>query len=323
MKKLKKLVVVLLSLALTIAAPLSTYEAAAAVQAPGINARITENNILKLLNKYDPDGAYIMKKQKAAGDNILSWFSDRRIIDSLNTAVHEETHGCSFRGGFRGYAYYVGKKKAVNVSFTTVYESKKMASSIPKNLRTFRYNTYVAKPSANLSSNVRGAYGLLNEFMAYRMGMNNSISLYSYYADQNAGWDAWEVFIQDCENGRMAYAEFKYYTLHYLYYAKKHYPQVYKGIVKNKQFCRAYRKMESSYRQLIAAYGKDLKKLQKLMKSKGHTLEIQNDMVWFNESGKSGRVGTGRFTADYNRLLKELKKTKYTAVHKKLVGNGK
>ena len=323
MKKSKKLIVVLLAFILMAAAPQSAYEAAAAVRAPGINARITESSILKLLNQYDSDGAYIMKKQKAAGDRILSWFSGRRIIDSLNTAVHEETHGYSFHAGSRGYAYYVGKKKTVNVPFTTVYQSKKMASSIPKNLRTFRYNTYVAKPSANLSSNVRGAYGLLNEFMAYRMGMNNAVSLYSYYAGQNADWDAWEVFIQDCENGRMAYAEFKYYILHYLYYAKKHYPQVYQGIVKNKQFCRAYRKMESSYRQLITAYGKDLKNLEKLMKNSGHTLEIQNDMVWFYESGKNGGVGAGRFTEDYHKLMKELKKTKYTAVHKKLVNNGK
>lgn len=33
----------------------------------------------------------------------------------------------------------------------------------------------------------------------------------------------------DCENERQAYAELKYYILHYLYYAKKHYQDIYKG----------------------------------------------------------------------------------------------
>ncbi len=324
MKHLKKLIIGLLAAVLTAAAPISTYEAAAAAKAPGLNARITEKNIMKILDRYDSDGAYILKKQKAAGDNILIWFSgSRRIIDSIDTAVHEETHGYSFRTGGRGYAYYVGKKKSVNVAFTPVYQSRKMAASIPRNLRMARYNLYVANPSQNLSSNIHGVYGLLNEFMAYRMGMNNTTSLYSYYAAQNADWNAWQVFVRDGENGKMAYAEFKYYTLHYLYYAKKHYPKVYKDIIRNRQFCRAYRKMESSYRQLISTYEKELKKLQKLQTRKGNRLEITKDALWFYESGGSGGTGIGRFTADYNKLLKELKKSRYTSIHKKLVNNGK
>lgn len=301
----------------------STSVEAAAAQVPGLNARITESNVMKILNQYDPDGAYIMKKQKAAGDNILSWFSGGKIIDDIGVAVHEETHRYSFQKAPSGFAYYVGKKKTINVSFTTVYQSKEMASSIPKDLRTFRYNLYVAHPTGTLSSNIHGAYGMLNEFMAYRMSMNNAVSLYSYYADKNADWDTWSIFVNDCENGKMAYAEFKYYTLHYLYYAKKHHPQVYKGIVKNKQFCRAYRTMESSYRNLIGAYEKELQKLQTLMEGKGHALKIENDTIWLYKSGENGGTGTSRFTADYNKLQKELKKAKYTAIHKQLVNNGK
>ena len=52
----------------------------------------------------------------------------------------------------------------------------------------------------------------------------------------------------------MAYAEFKYYILNYLYYAKKHHPDVYKGIVNNKEFCKAYKTLESSYAKLIKEY---------------------------------------------------------------------
>ena len=251
-----------------ISLPVSSFEVSAASKIPGFKAKVTEKNILKILNKYDKDGAYVMKKQINKGDNILWWFSNARIIDGMNTAVHEETHGYSHSYGTYSFsgtttAYFVGNKKTVYVPHTTVYQSKEMANSIPKRLRTFRYNTYVAKPSAYLSSNVDGAYGLMNEFMAYRMGMSTTIALFPYYKAKKAGWDEWQVFINNCENDRLAYAEFKYYILNYLYYAKKHHPDVYNGIVNNKEFCKAYRTLESSYVKLIKEYEKDLKKIKK------------------------------------------------------------
>lgn len=320
--------------------PATAQPVMAAAKMPGLDAKITKENVQKILNKYDPDGAYIIKKQLAAGDKILQWFGGgNRIIDDMDTAIHEETHGYHYRYAKKGkYAFFVGKKKTVYVGNTKVYPSKKMASSIPKRLRTFRYPTYVAKPIKNLGSNVEGAYGLLNEFMAYRSGMNNTISLYPYYASQNADWDEWQIFVMDCENDRLAYAEFKYYILHYLHYAKKHYPNVYKGIVGNKQFCKAYRRLENSYVKLINAYGKDLVKLQQFFAKKGCHMEITDDSVMVSMKsdndyqqyeGEDGEIisgssyGIGRYTADYKKLQKELQKKRYKTIHKKLVKNGK
>lgn len=293
-------------------------EVHAASSAPKLNAKITKNNVMKVLNQYDRDGAYILKKQAAVGDNILRWFSGGRIIDNIDAAVHEETHGYHYyyaKGG--KMAYFIGKQKTVYVPYTKVYHTKKMAGSIPKNLRTFRYNTYVAKPIANLASNVNGAYGLMNEFMAYRAGMNTAVSMYSYLADKKANWDTWTVFISNCENDRLAYAEFKYYILHYLYYAKKHYPQVYKGIMNNKQFRTAYKRLESSYAGLIRTYEQDLKKLQKLFVKKGCRIEIKNDTVWMYRNG-SGR-GVSRYTSDYKKLQREINKSRYKSIHSRLV----
>ena len=170
MKQIKKTLIILFALILTLTAPFSSYEAAAAQKEPALNAKVTAQNIQALLKKYDPDGACIMQKQIAKGDDICVWFSGQdRIIDSIDTAVHEETHGYSFyyAKNYNQTAYFVGNKKTVHVTHTKVYRSKTMAGSIPKNLRTFRYNIYVAKPRANLASDVQGAYGLLNEFMAY------------------------------------------------------------------------------------------------------------------------------------------------------------
>lgn len=79
--------------------------------------------------------------------------------------------------------------------------------------------------------------------------------------DKNAGWDAWKGFINSCENDRLAYAEFKYYMLHYLSYAKQRHPEAYQGIIGNREFCKAYSQAESSFVKLISAYEKDLKKI--------------------------------------------------------------
>lgn len=303
--------------------PISARPTWAASGAPGINAKITKSNVQKLLGKYDPDGAYIIKKQLTAGGDIMNWFSDgKRIIDRIDTAVHEETHGYSYSyAKASALAYFVGKKKTIYVSHTKVYPSKKMAASIPKSLRTFRYDTYIGNPSPNLSSNINGAYGLLNEFMAYRAGMNTTLSLYSYLTDKKADWSAWQRFVTGCENNRLAFGEFKYYILHYLYYAKKHNPQVYNGIIKNKEFCKAYRLMEHSYRKLITAYEKDLKKMKAALEKKGYKVRISDGEIMVY----SGRKGTGvrRFSADYKKLYKEVKKSRYGSIHKKLVRNGK
>ena len=314
MKRIKNLLAGFLVLTLAIVSPAASFEANAA-KMPGMNAPATERNVLKILNKYDKDGAYIMKKQMAAGDDILAWFTEGRMIDRISIAVHEETHAYSIRGMYETH-YFVNRKKTVPVRHTQVYPTKNMANTIPGRLRTFRYDTYVAKPIPNLASNVQGIYGLMNEFMAYRMSMNNTVRLYLYYEEKNAGWDQWRTYINFCENGRMAYAEFKYYILHYLYYAKQHYPEIYRGILANKPLRQAYREIEKDYARLNAKYEKNFRKLKEYFAKKGYRMEVSDESVLV---GKNGRMaGMGRFTGDYKKLVKEMKKSKYLQMHQKL-----
>lgn len=316
MERIRRILAGWLIFTLMLLAPAAAQDISAA-KIPGFGAKVTEQNVLKILNRYDKDGAYIVKKQMAAGDDILEWFTTGRMIDGISIAVHEETHAYSIRR-LDETNYFVGNKTTIPVRHTAIYQTRKMAKSIPKRLRTFRYPTYVSKPIANMASNIQGAYGLMNEFMAYRMSMNNTVCLYPYYVDKDADWDKWKVYINLCENGRLAYAEFKYYILHYLYYAKNHYPKVYQGIVKNKPFCRVYRTIEKSYARLNEKYEKDLKKLKGIFLNKGYQMTVTDAGIEL----RIGRsiMGIGRFTADYKKLVKEMKKGKYQAVHKKLVG---
>lgn len=299
-----------------------TTKADAAKGIPGFHAQISEKNILKILDRYDKDGAYILRNQIQEGDNILTWFSGaNRIIDRIDTAIHEETHGYSYHKDiFDVSSYFIGHGETVDVSHTEIYHTIEMADTIPEDLRTHRYDTYVAKPRENLGSNVRGAYGLLNEFMAYRMGMSTTISLFDYYVDKEAEWEEWQVFIQNCESDKLAYAEFKYYILHYLSFAKEHHPQVYQGIIQNKEFCRAYQKLESSFESLLVTYIKDLKEIQKYFAMRGQKIEIKKDFIWFIQKDGT-KTGIGRFN-DSLKLKQELKKNTYQSIHKELVANG-
>ena len=61
---------------------------------PKYDAALTEDNVMAILDACDPDGALMMRQGIRTGDNILVWWFDgETIIDSLDTAVHEECHG--------------------------------------------------------------------------------------------------------------------------------------------------------------------------------------------------------------------------------------
>ena len=61
-----------------------------------------------------------------------------------------------------------------------------------------------------------GIYGLMDEFNAYHWGMNTNVALYKYYKRFGLESDVWDTFVDIGLNGKQAYAEFKYYILHYL-----------------------------------------------------------------------------------------------------------
>ncbi len=289
---------------------------AEAADMPGLNMKLTEANIQKVLKKYDKkNGYYILKKEISAGENI-SFYCYGSFIDCIDTLVHEETHAYSMDYmKNRKYAYFVGNQNTVYVGLTSVFNTKKMASSVPERLRTMRYSTYVGNPSSNLAANSQGAYGLLNEFMAYRAGLNTMVNLYPYLVSQKASPSVWITYLNECENDMLAYAEFKYYILQYLYYGKNHKTSVYNGIVKNTAFCKAYKKVESSYAKLIKDYGNILTKLRKELKSQGYTMTVTDDKILI-----SGR-GIMRYYNDYKNLVSQMGKSRYKKIHNKLLKN--
>ena len=313
-ERFRRLGILLLAMLLLLAEP-----AAAAV--PGPNASITADHMLKLAKKYDKSAFTLLKSFKNHGRSLLQWAGGRsRLTEVMDVTTHETCHSYMF-GTRVGTNYYVANGKTIRVVHSKVYRSKKMAKSIPAALRTFRYKTYVAKPIANLASDVSGIYGLMNEFIAYFWGMHVSNSMIPYYEKYCTNFNALRDYLLNCENNKMAYSEFRYYMLHYMYYAKKHYPDVYRGVLRNTKFRKVYKMMEKKYTAQIRKYEKELGRLKTLLKTKGYTFIYTDDniLVYYGDSYYP-EFGLGRFTSDYQKLITACEKPKYKKIEKKLKG---
>ena len=281
----------------------------------------SDEHIQQLLGEYDPDGAFLVEYGLAQGDDISAFYEDyERTVDVIGTVVHEEFH--EYSKTTDGYErLYMGEESSLDVPYTEVYHTKKMSGSVPDQCQTLRFDTYISEPSSGLAANEYGAYGLLNEFCAYSWGMNNTICMRPYYETFSDSVDTWRTWISLGASDRMAYAEFKYYILHYLQYAKKHYPQVYEGIMANEAFKTVYTQTEARFADAIAEYEKELHSMGKKLSHIGTTVTLQGEGRiqidrWFEDFGDSIDL----LYDEYAVLLEELQKPKYVKLHEALTG---
>lgn len=214
---------------------------------------LTRESILALLDAIDPDGAYIVRN--SSDSLLMAWFSSAATIgeglDRLSTAVHEQCH--SFCEAPSGLCYsniqskyicayvqiYTGDGQSVRVPTTDVFPSSEMVDTVPESLKTFRFANYIDGDPA-MASIQYGVYGMLDEFTAYCWGNQDDIlqkDFRSAIGRQKTSYS----------NSFLAYAEFRYYILHYMLYARKHYPDVYADILDNALFRQAFSTVDSKF----------------------------------------------------------------------------
>ena len=292
-----------------------------AAGAPDITSVQSRENALALMNAYDKDGSYLAKST-LSGDNfynaLLLFYINGgdRAIDTLDTIEHESFHefaiptytdGKGYPGGER---IYVGSKKSINVPITKVFRTVELADTIPARCRSTHYHysggdrfkTYILDESGVMLTDWDGVYGLLNEFGGYCWGMNSTVSMYKYRDKYEDTFETWSSFITDGENNRLAYAEFKYFILHYLRYAKEHEPKVYKQILANARFCKAYRMIDERFAKEIKEYETQLDSVLKKLKTAGHPYSTKKLVL----------------RKQYNVMIKEIKKAGYQEIQKKI-----
>lgn len=248
--------------------------------APDKNAPVTAQNLLALLKAYDPDGAWILEKSAEIGfSDPLFWLFGAETIGEteteLGSAVHEECHiyahsllngGGRFKKYYNGESttmwggsenIYIGNGEYITISFTDVFDSKEMADVIPEKFRSVRFETYIGSFAMSLlGSRQYGVYGLLDEFAAYCWGFNNEVVMKEYFDPENSGGEKQigSTTVWSESDGYLPWAEFRYYILSYMLYAKEHYPDVYEGLLSNTDFRKAFTTIDNIFGGLVSEY---------------------------------------------------------------------
>ncbi len=292
----------------------------------------------QLLKKYDPNGYQIVKAyydtpasfrvgktSVSLGGNIdfvvfLHGSSDADIAKDLNTVVHEVCHLYTQRLAYkklkesphlynrnkRYSLFFIDTKQAVLVTQTKTFPSKEIAQIIPKELRTFRFATYVSPSQKSQGTQLEGVYGLLDELNAYYQGLKNSLNLYEYYTKETKQAPSdWFNFFTELDATYYAYTEFKFYILKYMIWAKKRHPMVYRSILNNQPFREAYNAIDQGFAQAIEDYFTLRKKILEQLKKKGHKVRETDRYTFINNRGR------GNFRKPYNLLKTELAKPEY------------
>ena len=280
--------------------------AAEKLNVPAFSEQPTRENVLALLDAYDPDGAFIIRETDGGMfmDFTFWLLGSRNLTDNIETAVHEQCHIMSHSKA-RTDDYYVGAFYSVSVSYTEYFNSKEMIPLIPDNLKTSRYDIYIAAPDAPDAS-TKGIYGLLNEFMAYSWGLNNTICLFDYYRDYGGNdADAWFQYINHGANNRLAYAEFQYFILTYLLYAEANHPEIYEATIANAALRQAFTELEKEFSDNILRYEESLDEIARILREANISTRIDGDYFYI------GYRGTGMFTEDYQALMDAIAQPEY------------
>ena len=298
-----------------------TATEAEAASLPGRYAIASESNILELIQAYDADGSFLTRSAMESdkdfyGMLITSYFPSESVaLDNLDTVAHEAFHEFAIPkymiNNDTEERIYIGNGKSVTVPFTDVFPSQEMAKSVPKRCRTAtyhyrsgdRFKTYIVDKTGFQRSNVDGIYGLLNEFGGYCWGFHNNNNLYSYRDKFKDTAENWNSFVMEGESDRLAYAEFKYYMLHYMYYAKTHHPDMYRQILANEKFRKAYRLIDHRFTKEIKDYEKKLSRVEN--KLDNNDLSINDDTFILRKQ--------------YKTMTNEVKKKQYSSIHKQMI----
>ena len=290
---------------------------------PDINAELTVENAMAILKAYDDDGYYIVKymiDHKDGEKNVKAFLHGENVAESLDTVVHELFHSYCFwkNEKYRVETIYIGNGNDIDVVMiipgSEITPTSKWAETLPDDLRTFRFSDYVSKDS-ELSANVEGPYGLLNEFTAYCWGMHNQLALFPYYKAQGNTFDVWQCFVGSCANNRQAYAEFRFWILGYLNYLKTNEPASYSHYMNDKEFLNAYLTIKKRFEKQIEEFNKRGDEIISLAEADGISAQMDGDSFWF------GRQGTGTFYSVYKKLLDEINKSEYQLIETEISKN--
>ena len=245
------------------------------------------------------------------------------ILDEIGTAVHESCHGYEsmkvfdyITSGEIAYefednysVYFLASDEEYVVKHTKTFPSREFADEVPEKYRTLRYKTYINSPVQNLGTQQKGIYGLMDEWTAYYNGFKTTVLNFPEYeklAQRNAG--KYLKYIEHAASNKVAYFEFKYYILHYLYFARANYRDVYNEVIHNQEFIKSYIAVDQAYAKIIRDYEERIMLIKKNVESRGDSFSYDGESVWI------GNNGIGTFSEDEEALKQAIAGVKYLKI---------
>ena len=230
-----------------------------------------------LLNLYDRipsrlsvdlGGSVVSTSKNGDTYEYLELESYESALHSMSTNVHEIGHG------YGGVMYFQEANKGINgarINFRNInqgfyqspqeyfwieiekayiFPSRKLTGTIPGDLRTFRFNTYI---NGNSSTQQHGVIGLLDEMNAYYLGSRFNYEMFPVYKELY-GPKYLDKWVMKTSSSMTAYFEFDFFVKEYLLYAKNYQPQTYSYLKNNAAFKSTYQKIHNKFKQVAELY---------------------------------------------------------------------
>lgn len=249
-------------------------------------AQVSEQWVMSTLQQYAPTSYYIVHQYKLNGSSIsfdnrsissgmshmefCDMSSKRRFLSTISTTVHETTHALDSQIPFmfakqgiykmdnsdnEGFILDQNYKTAYTFPKSKLFQSRKLSTVIPQNLRTFRYDTYIESKSDNQSTQRSGVIGLMEEFNAYYQGSKVIFDLLPIYKDELGNNFLW-AWSSDFTSNADAFYEFDFFIKEYLMYSKTNNLELYEELKKDENFKSIYKNIRSRFQNLITQYEK-------------------------------------------------------------------
>jgi len=188
------------------------------------------------------------------------------LIHEIPLMVHEIYHDYSRRGAYtfleknpdvfeadKEYLlFYFDEKKELLCELLQTFPSHEIAKAVPNDLKEEKFKTFVATTNLAMLPQKNGFLGLLDEWNAFYHQTLMAFETKEFY-ERESFQDAkhWEGFFSNYYDSYHAYAEFKYFVLKYLQYAKHKHPKVYEKLVLNLAIKTIYAEIDKRYSQVI------------------------------------------------------------------------
>lgn len=302
-------------------------------------------NAWSLLMLYDALPSYqkvesvdemVMTTQKTASTfAYMDGGSATELLGEMATNVHEIAHGFCRHYPFSharekglkmnwddaSLAYYLSPARIYMITFpkASLFPSAELVPEIPRDLRTYRFETYV---NGRTSTQGEGVLGLLDEFHAYYLGSRCGYDLLDAYilAEGSVAMGFLE-WIRALQSTMTAYWEFDFFIREYLLHMRTHYPEDYALLVSKGEFADAYREFRKAYGDLVSKYVARITETADRLEASGEAeVTIEGVMVWISYNGGSHKQGVTFFDDAKAILEPVINSRRYDQVEELLTG---